>query len=66
MMSLIRVYEKLVEMKGRLDDKVQGIENNAKGTGSDEAEQIRRDLAQRIERLQQQQKIDNGDTETSA
>jgi hypothetical protein len=64
MMSLIRVYEKLVEIKERLDGGGPDSGDHLKGSGSDEAEQIRRDLAQRIERLQRKHKSDTGDTET--
>ena len=55
MISLIRVYEKLVEMKERLDEKAQGAAAGAKGYDATEAEQKRREIAQRIERLQRQQ-----------
>ena len=54
MISLIRVYEKLVEMKERLDEKAQGSHPDEQTPGSIEAERICKDLADRIERLQKQ------------
>ena len=60
MISLIRVYEKLVEMKEHLDEKSQGAIDAKAGAGDtgydfDEAERRRIEIAQRIERLQRQQ-----------
>ena len=54
MISLIRVYEKLVEMTERLDQKTQGESQDVKGYDSVETEQMRLEIAQRIERLQRQ------------
>ncbi|MCP4934288.1 MAG: hypothetical protein GY927_08815 [bacterium] len=54
MISLIRVYEKLVEMTARLDKKTQGESRDVKGYDSVETEQMRLEIAQRIERLQRQ------------
>ncbi len=66
MISLIRVYEKLVEMTERLDQKTQSASQAAKGDvkGYDpvETEQMRLEIAQRIERLQRQSE---GQCETS-
>jgi len=70
MISLIRVYEKLVEMTERLDQKTQGESQDARGDargdirGYDpvETEQMRFEIAQRIERLQRQSE---GQCETS-
>ena len=62
MIALIRVYEKLVEMKEHLDEKSQSASQAASASGSagqgydgDEAERRRIEIAQRIERLQRQQ-----------
>ena len=60
MISLIRVYEKLVEMKEHLDEKSQGAIDARTGPDDsgydfDEAERRRVEIAQRIERLQRQQ-----------
>ena len=54
MISLIRVYEKLVEMTERLDQKSQGDSPDVKGYDAIETEQMRVEIAQRIERLQRQ------------
>ncbi len=54
MISLIRVYEKLVEMTERLDQKTQGESQDVKGYDPVETEQMRLEIAQRIERLQRQ------------
>jgi hypothetical protein len=55
MISLIRVYEKLVEMKERLDEKERGTGAIEQRPGSVEAERICERLADRIERLQKQE-----------
>ena len=59
MISLIRVYEKLVEMQERSEQKSDhkggaSTGRGGSGVGSDEAQTICRQLAERIERLQQQ------------
>jgi 50S ribosomal subunit-associated GTPase HflX len=54
LMSLIRVYEKLLEMKERLDERSEGGAHGGNGPGSIEADAICRELAGRIERLQKQ------------
>ena len=54
MISLIRVYEKLVEMTERLDQKTKGESPDARGYDRAETEQMRVEIAQRIERLQRQ------------
>jgi hypothetical protein len=67
MISLIRVYEKLVEMKERLDEKTQDAETGSTSAGdkaydSAEAERRRIEIAQRIERLQRQAEDDAEDS----
>jgi len=54
MISLIRVYEKLVEMTDRLDQKTRDERPDIKGYDRNETEQMRLEIAQRIERLQRQ------------
>ena len=54
MMSLLRVYEKLVEIKADADEGKPGAEDGGSKPDSNEAEQICRALADRIERLQKQ------------
>ncbi len=54
MISLIRVYEKLVEMTEHLDQKKPGASLDLKGYDAAETEQMRLEIAQRIERLQRQ------------
>ena len=54
MISLIRVYEKLVELKERAEEKERAAEDNKEGPSSAEAQRICTDLADRIEKLQKQ------------
>ena len=66
MISLIRVYEKLVEMTDRLDQKAQGASPDTKGYDHGETEQMRLEIAQRIERLQRQAEGQCGASEKSS
>ncbi len=56
MISLMRVLEKIGEMKDRLDEKSQGDCGADKIYDREETERRRLEIAQRIDRLQRQQK----------